>query len=39
VYVKCGWRALGRIEMDYGRWGGEGSQELTLMVRDPPLPA
>ncbi|KAL5001782.1 acyl-CoA N-acyltransferase [Aspergillus recurvatus] len=37
VYAKCGWRGVERIEMDYGRWGGEGSQELTLMVRDPVL--
>ncbi|KAL6234524.1 acyl-CoA N-acyltransferase [Aspergillus navahoensis] len=37
VYEKCGWRGVERIEIDYGRWGGEGSQELTLMVRDPLL--
>ncbi|KAL4741642.1 acyl-CoA N-acyltransferase [Aspergillus similis] len=35
VYVKCGWRGVERIKMDYAQWGGEGSQELTLMVRDP----
>ncbi|KAL4817430.1 acyl-CoA N-acyltransferase [Aspergillus spinulosporus] len=37
VYAKRGWRAVETIEMDYGRWGGEGCQKLTLMVRDPCL--
>ncbi|KAL4908891.1 hypothetical protein BDW74DRAFT_174121 [Aspergillus multicolor] len=35
VYAKYGWRILERIEMDFARWGGEGRQELTLMMRDP----
>ncbi|KAL4936155.1 hypothetical protein BDV06DRAFT_205539 [Aspergillus oleicola] len=35
VYLKSGWRALQRVEIDYARWGGVGTQVLTLMVRDP----
>ncbi|KAL4923871.1 acyl-CoA N-acyltransferase [Aspergillus undulatus] len=35
VYVKSGWRALERVEIEYERWGGEGVQVLTLMVKDP----
>ncbi|KAL4781372.1 acyl-CoA N-acyltransferase [Aspergillus varians] len=38
VYVKAGWAALERVEIDYARWGGEGMQALTLMARDPILP-
>ncbi|KAL4971018.1 GNAT family N-acetyltransferase [Aspergillus stella-maris] len=34
VYVKSGWRALARVEIDYERWGGVGTQALTLMARD-----
>ncbi|KAL3465024.1 acyl-CoA N-acyltransferase [Aspergillus heterothallicus] len=35
LYAKMGWRSLDKAEIDYTRWGGEGSQVLTLMVRDP----
>ncbi|KAL4951648.1 acyl-CoA N-acyltransferase [Aspergillus filifer] len=38
VYVKNGWRALARVEIDYARWGGVGGQALTLMVRNPDIP-
>ncbi|KAI9375185.1 acyl-CoA N-acyltransferase [Aspergillus egyptiacus] len=39
VYEKLGWRELARVVLDYSRWGGEGGQELTLMVRDPGSPS
>lgn len=35
VYEKSGWRALEQVDIDYTRWGGQGEQTLTLMVRDP----
>ncbi|KAL4804433.1 acyl-CoA N-acyltransferase [Aspergillus unguis] len=35
VYVKNGWKALERLEIDWGTWGGEGQQTMTLMMRDP----
>ncbi|KAL4886881.1 acyl-CoA N-acyltransferase [Aspergillus karnatakaensis] len=35
LYAKSGWATLEKISIDYTRWGGEGAQELTLMMRDP----
>ncbi|KAL2824990.1 acyl-CoA N-acyltransferase [Aspergillus pseudoustus] len=35
LYAKMGWESLDKAEIDYTRWGGEGTQVLTLMVRDP----
>jgi GNAT superfamily N-acetyltransferase len=35
LYVKSGWATLEKVGIDYRQWGGEGGQELTLMVRDP----
>ncbi|KAL4864749.1 hypothetical protein BDV12DRAFT_8615 [Aspergillus spectabilis] len=35
LYAKSGWATLEKVDIDYRQWGGEGSQELTLMMRDP----
>lgn len=33
VYERNGWRGLERVELDYGQFGGEGGQVITLMMR------
>ncbi|KAL3476995.1 acyl-CoA N-acyltransferase [Aspergillus californicus] len=35
LYAKLGWRALDTVRIDYERWGGEGTQELTIMIHIP----
>ncbi|BCS20825.1 GNAT family N-acetyltransferase [Aspergillus puulaauensis] len=35
AYENSGWRALEQVHIDYARWGGQGTQTLTLMLRDP----
>ncbi|KAL5339531.1 acyl-CoA N-acyltransferase [Aspergillus crustosus] len=37
VYAKSGWNSFETLRLDYRRWGGEGGQELTIMIRDPIL--
>lgn len=35
LYCKYGWRAVERVTVDFAPHGGEGSQSLVIMMRDP----
>ncbi|RMJ25796.1 hypothetical protein PHISP_03355 [Aspergillus sp. HF37] len=35
LYCKYGWRAVERVMVDFAPHGGEGSQSLVIMMRDP----
>lgn len=35
AYLKCGWKVVEEIHLDYTERGGEGSQKFALMIREP----